>query len=84
MGKESEQEKMSLSAEARYREDPVFATLVDMMYHAICQHDYTPTELREAAHMAAIKYEMNHVRSIFIPRASAKDFTALSQLRDQE
>ena len=51
-----------MKAEDRYLHDPVFKTLVDFIYRGIEEKQYTPTEVRDAAMLAAIKYEMNHVR----------------------
>lgn len=73
---------MSLSTNIRYKEDPVFANLVDILYNAICEYDYTPTELREAAHMAAIKYETLHIKPIIILRADLNKFIDLNKLKD--
>ncbi len=41
----------------RYLRDPHFAAMVDMMVKHIMACDYTPTEIREAAMLAAIIYE---------------------------
>jgi len=47
-----------LSVEERYRRDPVFRTLVDMMHAHLHQWtSYTPTELREAVILAATMHE---------------------------
>ena len=53
---------MGGSAERRYQEDPQFHALVDMIYQAIVEKNYTATEVREAAMLAAIKYEQMHIR----------------------
>lgn len=49
-------------AEERYRDDPVFRNLVEMIYRAIVEKQYTATEVREAAMLAAIKYEQSYIR----------------------
>jgi len=54
-----------MSKEERYRNDPVFHNLVDQIYHLIKQGEYTPTEIREAAMLAQIKYECEHAVYIF-------------------
>jgi hypothetical protein len=46
-----------VSPEDRYRRDPMFRSLVDMVEHLIEQAQYTPTELREAVTLACIRYE---------------------------
>lgn len=52
--------------EIRYHNDPMFHTLVDVLYHHMTESQYTPTELREACHLAACMYEERHVRSWFV------------------
>lgn len=54
-----------MSKEERYLNDPMFHALVDMMLKAIVCGDFTPTEIREAAMLAQIKYEYTHVRCLF-------------------
>jgi len=51
-----------LSPEERYARDPEFNRLVDTLEMQIHQAQFTGTELREAAVLAAIKYEMKTVR----------------------
>lgn len=51
-------------ANKKYNSDPVFRTIVDMMYTGIAKMDYTPAELRKAAMYAAVKFEMEHTRHI--------------------
>ena len=53
-------------ADERYLKDPVFAQLVEMIYIACVRGQFTPTEVREAATMAQIKYEMQNPRPIVI------------------
>ena len=57
-----------MTPEQRYYQDAAFKQLVDVMEHFIIKADYTPTELREAAMLAAIHYEYHAVRSRFIFR----------------
>jgi hypothetical protein len=57
---------MTHSAEYRYTNDAAFKLLVDTLYHQIVTHQYTPTELRDAAMLAAIHYEYTHIRPSFI------------------
>ena len=45
-----------LSAEERYRRDVQFKALVDTLQNLIHHGQYTPTELREAAVLAATRY----------------------------
>ena len=46
-----------LPADERYQRDPVFRALVDTMVYTITRSNYTPTELREAAMLAAVIHE---------------------------
>lgn len=52
--------------ETRYHNDPMFHTLVDTLYYHMREAKYTPTELREACHLAACMYEMYHVKPFFL------------------
>lgn len=51
-----------MTAEDRYHHDPIFHALVDTIYQAIVLKQYTATEVRDAAMLAAIQYEQWHVR----------------------
>ena len=63
-----------LSPEDRYRSDPQFKVLVDILEAAVQRAEYTPTELREAAMLAAIHYESYRVHRPFIaPREASHD-----------
>ena len=46
-----------MTARERYKRDAQFKQLVDMNFVMIAEAQFTPTELREAAVLAAIKYE---------------------------
>lgn len=52
-------------AEYRYFNDKVFKTLVDLMVGHIEQMNYTPTEIREAAMLAQMKFEAMHPQLVF-------------------
>jgi hypothetical protein len=54
------------SPQERYHSDPAFHTLVDVLYYQIENSGYTPTELREACHLAACMYEERHIKPMFI------------------
>jgi hypothetical protein len=60
-----------MSPRERYANDPVFHKLVDTMIGAIMQCQYTPSEMRDAALFASIRYEETHVR----PRIYPKEIT---------
>jgi hypothetical protein len=50
----------------RYHVDPMFHAIVDVLYAHMRDAKYTPTELREACHLAACMYEERNVRPLFI------------------
>lgn len=54
--KRNKENKM-LTPQERYYRDPEFKRLVDVMVSMIHKANFTPTELREAAILAAIIYE---------------------------
>ena len=72
---------MRLSVFKRYQDDAQFHALVDTIYGCLLTGDFTPTEIREAAMVAACKYEMSHVRSIIL---SKEEWDALDRdVRDR-
>jgi hypothetical protein len=55
----------------KYMNDPDYHRLVEVLESFIDQARFTPSELREAAVLASINYEMRHVREQTIdPRTS--------------
>lgn len=54
-------------ARTRYRIDPVFKRLVDYMTSFLMQADFTPTEMREAAILASIKYSEINPHAFIVP-----------------
>ena len=50
----------------RYHNDSAFKALVDTIYMHIERLEYTPSEVRDAAMVAAIKYDMIHLRPQFV------------------
>ena len=48
----------------KYMNDPEYNHLVRTLEHFIESAHFTPSELREAAVLASINYEMRHIRSI--------------------
>lgn len=57
-----------LTPEERYQNDPAFHMLVDWLERAIHQAQYTPSELRDAALLAAVHYEYRQTRPRWEPR----------------
>ena len=54
-----------MTSRERCLNDPVFRTLVDAIYNEIIKHNFTPSEIRDAAMVAAMKYEYSHVRTLW-------------------
>lgn len=59
------EENNMYTCEEKYQNDPQFKSIVDCMVSAIYQNKYSPSELREMAVFASIKYEMEHVRPVY-------------------
>lgn len=57
----------------KYLRDPAYKALVDMIEHLIHRAEFSPSEIREAAMLACINYEMYTMRSyqIRLPENSA-------------
>lgn len=55
---------MRLDSFKRYNIDPEFNALINIMLQYIERTDFTPTEIREAAMLAAAIFEYEHVRPI--------------------
>jgi hypothetical protein len=55
------------SARDRYRNDPTYRQVVNMMEHLLHTTQVTPSEMREAAILASINYEMMTIRRYHIP-----------------
>lgn len=51
-----------MNIQERYDSDPVFRSLVNAMQYYIEKAALTPTEIREAAMLAQIRYESRHPR----------------------
>jgi hypothetical protein len=49
-----------MTAKERYYNDPQFHGLVDLIYASISAGQFTATELRDAAMLAAILYEQHN------------------------
>jgi hypothetical protein len=73
---------MSMTGEQRYLHDAEFKALVDMVHSMIDRLQYTPSEIRDAAMLAAIHYEMRQCRPSFVERkgdiSSFREFTPKS------
>lgn len=64
----------------KYRNDPEYHQLVNMLESFIERAKFTPSELREAAILASINYEMRHLNRPNIIESSIDD--ALRTLED--
>lgn len=58
------------TAEEKYRHDADFKRLVDTMEHYIHMAQFTPSELREAAIFASIRYMQYQTPAIFTIKPS--------------
>jgi hypothetical protein len=56
----------------RYQRDPVFRSIVDVLEQLLHKGDYTPTELREAAILAATIHENHTIRRYVYPGTWSK------------
>jgi hypothetical protein len=59
---------MKQSIEYRYNHDPMIKSLVDSLEHSIRDLQFTPSEIRECAMLAAIHYEQKRTYSNIIDR----------------
>jgi hypothetical protein len=59
--------------------DPQLHALVDMFTVQLRQANFTPSEIREAAMLACIKFEMESVRYLYVIPKPAED--AIEELR---
>lgn len=64
-----------MTPEERYRRDPVFHRLVDLMLAQLRECNMTATEIREAAIFAAQLHEMTTVRHILTDSWPARPST---------
>jgi hypothetical protein len=71
------------TAENRYQRDPVFKGLVDVMYSHIDALRLTPTEMREAAMLACIKFEQRHPSPVMLRDMHAQFLDSISGARGE-
>ena len=70
------------TAEGKYQDDPNYRRMVDYMEALIHQAQYTPSEIREAAVYACIRYEMSRVREIRVPSFPPGVVDAIKTMND--
>lgn len=63
----------------KYINDPEYHQLVTMLENFIERAQFTPSELREAAMLASINYEMRHVRQYTIDPRTEEAFRVLDE-----
>lgn len=69
----------------KYYNDPEFRTLVDLMEKFIHDNKFTPSEMREAAVMASINYEMRRVdRRIYLDPKTESAFKILRDIEEKK
>lgn len=69
----------------KYYNDPNFKSLVDMMCAYICNCDFTPSEMRQAAVLASIKYEETNIDRVYIvDRKLEEALSVLSEFSTKE
>ena len=56
------------SVSERYLKDPYFKAIVDYLHSLLVKAEFTPTEMREAAMLAQIKYEEYNTRPVVFTR----------------
>ena len=61
-------ENKIMCSQERYLHDPVFHTLVDVIYDQLCQGNFTPSEARDAVMLACIHFEERHMTYKFIQK----------------
>lgn len=55
-----------MTPQERYARDPDFHKLVDLLTNFVIRCEFSPTELREAAVLAAIRYEQQYARPVYV------------------
>jgi len=63
----------------KYMNDPEYHRLVNMLEHFVETARFSPSELREAAVLACINYEMRHVRDRVIDPRTEEAFRILDE-----
>ncbi len=54
-----------MTPQERYENDPFFHRLVDTLHQALREAQFTATEVREAAMLAAIHFDAHTIRKTF-------------------
>jgi hypothetical protein len=67
------------SPREKYLNDPEYHELVRCLEGFIERAQFTPSELREAAVLASINYEMRHIRGQHIDPRAAEAFRVLDE-----
>ena len=68
----------------KYMNDPEYHQLVCMLESFIERAQFTPSEMREAAVLACINYEMRHIRVRSIDPRAEEAFRVLEQFTTQK
>jgi len=69
----------------KYQTDSQFKSLVDLFESFLHRADFTPSEIREAAMMASIHYEMTSIHRTYIPSVRLeRELDRFHQVVDEE
>lgn len=68
---------MMKTPQEKYTNDPLYYQLVNMLELFIEKAEFTPSELREAAVLACIRYEQRHFCSVVIDKKIEEAFDVL-------
>lgn len=71
-------------ADERYKKDAKFKMLVDTLHQQIRLLEFTPTEIREAAMLAQVHYEMINPRPIKVSSDLERHFEMLKNMPTSE
>lgn len=71
--------RSQMTVRDKYMNDPEYRSLVDMLEQFVERARFSPSELREAAVLACINYEMRHIRDMHIDPRTNEAFIVLEE-----
>lgn len=69
-----------MTPEERYKEDPAFKLLVDTLQASMHRAEFSPSEVRLAALLASINFEMLRVNRVYIIPEAEKALKTLDEI----